>query len=294
MLTNAAGRAEVEAGLAAGAEGVGLLRTELSFLEARDWPTEEEHLRALSPALELLPGLPATVRVLDFGGDKTPPFLAGTSRRGLELLLAHPDALAAQLRAVLAAGAPTRLRILLPMVRSAADVDAVRDILRAELAASPAIARPQLGAMIELAEAAEHATEIAATCDFLSVGSNDLTHSVLGGDRFAPGDSAAHHPEVMRSIARVASAAKAARIPLEVCGEAASDPRTAPLLIGIGADELSVGAARVGSVRAWVRSLDFERTEAMARSVLRARTIGEVAGLVGPGARRLELLDELR
>ena len=149
VLANVAGREEVLAGLEAGAEGVGLLRTELSFLEAGTWPTAEEHRRALEPVLEPLAGLPATVRVLDFGGDKTPPFLRGGSARGLELLLGEPDALSAQLRAVLEAGAATRLRILLPMVRDAADVDAVRDLLRGELERTPELKRPQLGAMIE-------------------------------------------------------------------------------------------------------------------------------------------------
>ena len=100
VLVNAATRAELDAGLAAGAEGVGLLRTELAFLEAAEWPTEQDHRAALAPVLSGLAGRTATVRVLDFGADKTPPFLAGTHERGLELLLARPDALAAQLRAI--------------------------------------------------------------------------------------------------------------------------------------------------------------------------------------------------
>ena len=89
-------------------------------------------------------------------------------------------------------------------------------------------------------------------------------------------------------------AAESARIPVEVCGEAASDPRTAPLLVGLGADELSVGAARVGTVRAWIRRIDFGASAATARSALRATSAAEVAGLVAPSARRLELLDQRR
>ena len=100
--------------------------------------------------------------------------------------------------------------------------------------------------MIELPEAAEAAREIAAECDFLSVGTNDLTHATLGTDRFAHGEAPAHDPRVLRNIAAAAEAAREAAIPLEVCGEAASDPLTVPLLVGLGADELSVGAARVG------------------------------------------------
>ncbi len=120
LLCNAASPAEIDAGLAAGAAGVGLLRTELAFLEAPAWPSEQQHRAALEPLLAALRGRVATVRTLDFGGDKTPPFLDRTPERGLALTLAEPDALAAQLRAIVHAGAETRLRILLPLVESAA------------------------------------------------------------------------------------------------------------------------------------------------------------------------------
>ena len=142
VLVNAATRAELDAGLAAGAEGVGLLRTELAFLEAAAWPAEAAHRAALAPVLSGLAGRTATVRVLDFGADKTPPFLAGTHERGLELLLARPDALDAQLRAILDAGRDTELRILLPMVESAAHVTRSRPPSRAPSPPCPARPRP--------------------------------------------------------------------------------------------------------------------------------------------------------
>ncbi len=293
VLTNAAAAAEVTAGLAAGAEGIGLLRTELAFLEAREWPTEAEHRAALEPPLAAAAGLPATVRVLDFGGDKTPPFLADRNERGLELLLGAPGALAAQLRAALRAGDATRLRLLLPMVASADDVDRVDAALTDAVAAVPGATRPALGAMIETIKAVDAAAEIAERVDFLSIGTNDLTHSALGGDRFEAGEARTHDPTVLRAIAQVAEIASAAGIPLEVCGEAASDARIAPLLVGFGVDELSVGAARVGAVRDWIRRLDFARAEAMARSVLRAGSAAEVDGIVRPAARALESLDQL-
>ncbi len=133
LLCNAASLAEIEAGLAAGAAGVGLLRTELAFLEAPAWPTEQQHRAALEPLLAALRGRVATVRTLDFGGDKTPPFLDQTPERGLALTLAQPDALAAQLRAIVHSGAATRLRILLPLVESRQQVRAVRSLLRDSL-----------------------------------------------------------------------------------------------------------------------------------------------------------------
>jgi phosphoenolpyruvate-protein kinase (PTS system EI component) len=136
--------------------------------------------------------------------------------------------------------------------------------------------------MVELPEAALAAAEIAAECDFLSIGTNDLTHATLGTDRFAHGEAPAHDPRVLAHIAITARAASAAGIPLEVCGEAASDPLTVPLLVGLGADELSAGAARVGAVRAWVRGLDHGETEELARRALDAQDALEVEALARP------------
>jgi phosphoenolpyruvate-protein kinase (PTS system EI component) len=278
VLVNAATAAEVAAGLAAGAEGAGLIRTELAFLDADSWPSRADHLLMLKPLLASLHGCAATVRVLDFGGDKVPPFLKDDPRRGMELLLAHPGALRAQLAAIgeaTGAGVPA-LRVLLPLVRGPGDVRltrAVLDSLGLNLS---------LGAMIELPEAAEAAYEIAAECDFLSVGTNDLTHSTLGTDRFAHGEAPTHDPRVLRHIAAAASAASEAGITLEICGEAASDPLTVPLLIGLGADELSVGAARVGTVRSWIRALDHGEAVELAQRALDAGDASSVEALARP------------
>jgi len=249
VLVNAATRAELDAGLAAGAEGVGLLRTELAFLDAETWPTEAQHRAAIAPVLQGLAGRTATVRVLDFGADKTPPFLAGTHERGLELLLAHPDALDAQLRAVVDAGRDTELRVLLPMVETAEQVHAVRARLPHGVS---------VGAMIETTGAVANAAAIAAAADFLSIGTNDLSHAVLGSDRFGGAAASATHPLVRAAMAATARAAAAERKTLEVCGEAASEPDAVPLLVGLGAGELSVGAARVGAVRGWIRALRYD------------------------------------
>jgi phosphoenolpyruvate-protein kinase (PTS system EI component) len=269
VLVNAATPAEIAAGLAAGAEGAGLIRTELAFLDAARWPSKADHMRLLAPLLRGLGGRTATVRVLDFGGDKLPPFLRDDARRGMELLLAHPGALRAQLAAIAElAGGGAEVRVLLPLVRTAADVGLTRAILgsvRAETAPTGALG---VGAMIELPQAALAAHEIAAVCDFLSIGTNDLTHATLGTDRFTHGEAPAHDPRVLGHIARTVEAATAAGIPLEVCGEAASDALTVPLLVGLGADELSVGAARVGSVRAWIRALHHATAAETARSAL--------------------------
>jgi phosphoenolpyruvate-protein phosphotransferase len=281
VLANASGAAEVRAGLLAGAEGVGLLRTELAFLEAAHWPSTEEHKRVLEPALSQLAGRTATVRILDFGGDKTPPFLQGTHARGVDLLLGEPDALSAQLQAILDAGAETQLRLLIPMVTEPGQVRAVRAALE-EIAGRTGHRLPLVAAMVEVPGAVAMADRIAAEVGLFSIGTNDLTSLQLGLDRTRPGGASAHHPAVLRLIADTVTAARRAQIPVEVCGEAASDPMVMPLLVGLGVDELSVGAAMVASVRAWVRALDHEEASRIALRALDAESAAEVQSLTRP------------
>ena len=122
--------------------------------------------------------------------------------------------------------------------------------------------------MIETREAAGKARELAAELDFLSLGTNDLTQSVLGLDRESSGTAPVVHPEVLRLVDVTIRAGRERGIPVEVCGEAASDPATIPLLVGLGADELSVGAARVGEVRELVRGLEYAACRELARRSL--------------------------
>jgi phosphoenolpyruvate-protein kinase (PTS system EI component) len=282
VLANVASAAEVEVALAYGADGAGLVRTELAFLDAPAWPTEDEHRRALEPVLGALRGQVATVRVLDFGADKTPPFLAGARERGLHLLLRSPDALAAQLRALLRAGRDCRLRVLLPMVEDRRELELAVALLHAAAAAT-ALPVPPLGAMIETPGAAAVVHDLADRAGFLSIGTNDLTSATLGEDRFGAGRARAHDPRVLALIARTTRAAHAAGRSVEVCGEAASDPCTVALLVGLGVDELSVGAARVGAVREWVRGLDRADAAALAQRALGAADARAVEALVQAG-----------
>ena len=248
VLANASTVAELEEALEQGAEGVGLMRTELLFLEARDWPAFEQQVQVMRPVLARLAGQVATVRLFDFGADKTPPFLQGVKKRGIEILLDAPDVLETHIRAVVEAGRGTRLRVLVPMVGSAAQVRAIRQLVDAGV---------QVGAMIETPGAAARATDIARVSDFLSIGTNDLTQLVLGLDREQSRRAPVMDARVLRLIAQTMRAAREASIPVDVCGEAASDPTALPVMVGFGADELSVAAARVGQTREWVRSLDY-------------------------------------
>jgi phosphoenolpyruvate-protein kinase (PTS system EI component) len=284
LLANAATTVEVRAAVEMQADGVGLLRTELAFLEAGAWPTEDEHVAALEPLLTLLGGLVATVRVLDFGSDKTPPFLAGIETRGIELLLEHPDALAAQLRAILRLAGGTELRLLLPLVESADQVRAVRRLLRAAAAdVGWTAAMPPVGAMVETPLAAERAREIALEADFLSIGTNDLVQYTLGLDRTQPLATArsAADPRVLSLIARTVEAAHDAGLTVEVCGEAASVPDVATLFVGLGVDELSVAPARIDELRTTVRVTSASDAAAAAAAVLSGESRNEEGEVLG-------------
>ena len=282
VLANVSGVSETRLALDGGADGVGLLRTELAFLDSTAWPTEAEHARHLGPVLDLLNGRVATVRLLDFGADKTPPFLAGTTERGIHLLLQQPEALAAQLRAILRAATGTRLRILIPMVTEVSDVTRVRAALREALEEVPGAEPPQLGAMIEVPVAAAMADLLAAEVEFFSFGTNDLTQYQLGLDRNRPGAAPTYHPGVLSLIAHTVAVARRHQVATEVCGEAASDARVMPLLVGLGVDELSVGAARVPRVRDWVRRLDYESLQRLSNQALGADGPGAVEALMAP------------
>jgi phosphoenolpyruvate-protein kinase (PTS system EI component) len=265
VLANAASVAEVAESLDQGAEGVGLLRTELLFLDAQAWPTAGQHAGFLGPILASLRGRVATVRLLDFGGDKTPPFLFGNTARGIELLLDSPEALKAQLAAIVGAGTDVKLRILIPMVTEPRQVVAVREALAAVIDGRPS---PEVGAMIETPEAALGAASIAKVCDFLSIGTNDLTQLVLGLDREQSKSAPVTDRKVLRLIDSTVRAAHAAGIVVDVCGEAASDAVAMPILVGFGVDELSVAAARVGEVRRWIRGMDFAESREKAEASL--------------------------
>jgi phosphoenolpyruvate-protein kinase (PTS system EI component) len=252
VLCNVASAAETRLGLAGGAAGVGLLRTEIPFTRAVGWPSEDDHLARLAPILASLSGRPVTVRLLDFSGDKVPPFLARLdSRHGLSALLGAQDALDAQLRAILRAGRDTRLSVLIPMVTAPAEVDQVRSRL-AIAAGETGVSVPRLGIMVEVGATAAQAERFTLVADFISIGTNDLTSDVLGLDRSAASPALAADPLVQALIGHVMSAADDAGIGVSVCGDSAADPDVLPLLLRLGIRTLSVGAARVPQVADWI------------------------------------------
>ncbi|GAB4051782.1 putative PEP-binding protein [Catellatospora paridis] len=261
LLVNVSTAADAVAGLAAGAQGSGLIRTEVAFLHTAHWPTRSEHAAALRPVLAALAGHRATVRTLDFAPDKLPPFLWGTSsrHRGLELMLDTPQTLADQFAAILDEADGALLRVMIPMVVSVAQLDRCRELLDAA-AAERGVPSPPLGAMIELPEAVVVIDELAAAADFLSIGSNDLTASLLGLDRrdpaLTPGRIA--DPVVLAAVVAVVRAGRRHDRDVSVCGDAAGDPALVPLLLSTGCRTLSAAPTALDEVRAVVRDTTLD------------------------------------
>jgi phosphoenolpyruvate-protein kinase (PTS system EI component) len=286
---NVASEVETRRGLAAGAAGVGLLRTEIPYLHVGAWPGYPQQRAQLDPILALLAGQSAVVRLLDFSGDKIPPFLVGTAGKaagtgsGLAALLGHPSALADQLRAALEAGRDADLALLVPMVSTLDEVKRVRDAL-ASAAAGLGLAPPPLGIMVELESTAARAAAFASAVDFFSIGTNDLTGDVLGLGRRdqAAAPALAAPPRVLALIQGVVAAAAGAGISVSVCGDAAGESRVFPLLAGLGVTTVSVSAARVAAVRSWVTKLNAGQCAELAARALRAPSPHAVWDLVPP------------
>jgi phosphoenolpyruvate-protein kinase (PTS system EI component) len=285
LRANVATPAEARAALTAGADGIGLLRTELPFLNHPAWPTRNQHAATLVPVLRALTGQVVTARTLDFADDKLPPFLSRVQGarigRGLPLMLAQPDAFADQFRSLLGAGADTDLRIMIPMVASIDELRACRRLLQAA-ADEAGVPTPPLGIMVELPEAVAAADDLAREAAFLSIGSNDLTCQILGLDRRDPTatPAMAAHPAVLDAIARVVTAAHRHHRQVSVCGDAAAHPLVTPLLIGLGCDILSVAPAALDEVRARIRRLRHDTCASLAAIALTRETPEEVWRLV--------------
>jgi phosphoenolpyruvate-protein kinase (PTS system EI component) len=260
VLANVASRTEAELAVRMGAPGVGLLRTEMPFLGAAYWPTYEEHLAQLMSVLEPLAGLPVTVRTLDFADDKLPPFLraagSGHFGSGLPLLLAEPDAFSAQLRAILDAGirCDVSVSVMFPMIESAGTLMRCRDLVWAAAESVGTSAAP-VGAMVELREAITAIDEIARVADFLSLGTNDLTASILGLGRRDPllTPMRVREPEVLDAVARTVRVGREHGRTVSVCGDAASDPKLVPDLLDLDCRVLSVAPSTMDEVREAVR-----------------------------------------
>jgi phosphoenolpyruvate-protein phosphotransferase (PTS system enzyme I) len=283
--------AEASSARAHGAEGVGLFRTEFLVVGRNAVPGEEEQYEAYSHVAEILSPDPVIIRTYDLGGDKFPAFLNMPAEenpflgwRAIRVCLDEPELFRAQLRALLRAMAQHNIRVMLPMINDIGEVEATRALLevcRDELRAEgvPVPDQYSLGAMIETPAAAVTAAYLARHVDFFSIGTNDLVQYTLAVDR---GNSRLarlynpFHPSVVQLVHQVVTAGHAAGIPVSVCGELASDPVGAFMLLGMGVDSLSVGPSSLAEIKKLVRSVERADAEAAVRTALEASTPTEV------------------
>ena len=285
---------EASRAVQAGADGVGLLRTEFLFLEAKSLPGEEAQERIYSAIATRLEGRPLTIRTLDVGADKPLPYLRSVHEdnpalglRGIRLGLAQPEVLIGQLRAVVATARRSPVRVMFPMVSGAGEVDAARALL-AEAAGSEPLSL-EVGVMVEIPSAALSAARLAERVDFFSLGTNDLSQYTLAADRGNAEVAAladAFHPATLRLIAATVRAARARGRWVGVCGELAGQVEAVPLLIGLGVRELSVAVPAVARIKEAVRAADSGACVRLARRALRLADGAAVRGLISGTAGR--------
>ncbi len=282
---------EVETTLQYGGEGIGLLRTEFLVLGRTELPGELEEAEFFSQVAKTFAGHPVVIRSYDLGGDKFPaafqsppeanPFLGW---RAIRVCLDHPEIFRTQIRALLRARLHGDVKLMLPMVTQVEEVDCTREMVQEEAAAlrragvQAADVLP-MGVMIETPAAAMLVQQIAERADFLSIGTNDLTQYTLAIDRGnarLAGRFTPHHPAVVQLLRQIVVAGDAAGIETSVCGEMASDPLSAFLLLGLGYRILSVSPPALPLVRWLVRQVEVSGAEQAADGALQAATAAEI------------------
>ena len=285
---------EAPAAFAAGAEGIGLFRTEFAFAARRSPPAEDEQAAAYAEVFAAAAGRPVVVRLADIGGDKPLPYVPIEPEanpflgvRAIRLAEAHPDLFPTQVRAILRASASTgaTASIMAPMIADGQDLDRLRAWVDEACAAVPDASAPRIGIMVEVPSAVMLADQLAPRVDFMSVGTNDLTQYLLAADRTnaaLAGRQDGLHPAVLRAVAGVVAAARGAPNPCDVavCGELAGDPAGASILIGLGVDELSMGTSSFGPVKRAVAQRTRRELDELAIAAMACGSADEVRALV--------------
>lgn len=290
VVANISKVSEASDALKAGAEGVGLVRTEFLFLDREHAPSEEEQYQCYKDMVEALEGLPMVLRTIDIGGDKPVDYLGLSEHdlsflglRGIRLGLARPDILKTQLRAVYRAAKHGPIKLLFPMIATPDDFRTIRQIAET---VRQEVDGPQidLGVMIEVPSAVVMAPELAKVVDYFSVGTNDLTQYALAVDRTHPllakrADSL--HPVVLRLIDTAVKAAHAEGKWVGVCGGLAADTLGAQILTGLGVDELSMPPALIPAVKEKLRHAKYTDLQALAERALKQES-GAAVRLIPP------------
>jgi phosphocarrier protein FPr len=294
VAANVASPLEVRAAFELGADGVGVYRTEMLFVDREAAPTEEEQFEIYAEAAHAAAGKPVIIRTLDIGGDKAVPYLDLPAEqnpflgvRGIRLCLARPELFKPQLRAIFRAAAHGPVKIMFPMIATLAELRQALELaedVRRELNAEPV----ERGIMIEVPAAVVMAPELAGEVDFFSIGTNDLTQYVLAMDRGHPAlarQADGLHPAVLRMIDQAVQAARRKNAWVGVCGGIAGDPLGAVILCGLGVTELSVSIPSIAAIKARIRAISMEEAKDLARRALACPNAEAVRGLQARGHR---------
>lgn len=282
-----------------GAEGIGLMRTEFLHLahhhQDNSAPSLNESIIFFRTAASFLAPHCLTVRLLDAGGDK--PYPSGYNHlskspfglRGIRFLISEKSILEAQLSALIQANKQGNIKILIPFVTDVSEVQHVKRKAQHIWQELPHEVRsglqfPKIGAMIETPSAAQILEHLAAECDFLSIGSNDLTQHILCVDRANDQESrqlSSYHPAVLKTLKTIFDAQNNFDTPISLCGELASDPVATELLIGLGCRQLSTSASAIPLIKDLIRRTSCAESEVLAQQVLKMRSADEIQELLG-------------
>jgi phosphotransferase system enzyme I (PtsI) len=282
---------DMDAVIENGAEGVGLFRSEFLYMDSDNMPTEEEQFEAYKEVLEKAEGKRVIVRTLDIGGDKDLKYLNLDKEdnpflgyRAIRICLREPEIFKVQLRALYRASVYGKLAIMLPMISSVDELRAAKDIInevKEELKAEKIKfdKNVKVGIMIEIPSAAIMAEQLATECDFFSIGTNDLiqyTVAVERGNEKISDLYTKFHPAVIRLIKMTIDGAHKSKIFCGMCGEAASDERFIPLLVGLGLDEFSMNPTKILNSRKMIRSLNHKECKKLVQEVLKMSSASEI------------------
>jgi phosphocarrier protein FPr len=298
VFANIGSVSDAKAAVGYGAEGVGLLRTEFLYLEQIKPPTEEDQLQVYQDIAQTLGERPLIIRTLDVGGDKQIPYLGSTLQetnpflgvRGIRFCLEHPYLLKTQLRAILRASANHHIKVMWPMISTLTELRAAKSILNQSMAELEKDgiefdAKLPVGVMIETPAAVAIADHLAKEVDFFSIGTNDLSQYVMACDRTNPkvaNLTDALQPAVLRMIQQTVEAAHAANIWVGLCGEIAAETVVAPILIGLGIDELSTNPQAIAPLKQVISQINTTESQALARVALNQDSASRVRELVYP------------
>jgi phosphotransferase system enzyme I (PtsI) len=282
---------EISSAKVHGAEGIGLFRTEILYLNRKDLPTEEEHFQTYRRLAEEISPASATIRTLDVGGDKfLPDYPKGNEMnpamglRAIRFSIKEADIFKVQLRAILRASAYGKLRILLPMISGIEEIRETKAILEEvkkglTKARIPFDQGIKIGAMIEIPSASVTADILAREVDFFSIGTNDLIQYALAIDRINEHVSYLYeplHPAILRIIRGVVQSAHQAGVPVAICGEMAAEPAYVIILLGLGLDEFSMNPVSIPKVKKVLRMLRFEETRSLVDQLFQFQTALEI------------------